>query len=148
MNRSRIITLIVAMVLAVTGYIGSGQRGTPDAGQGAPAPASSSTKVSRSDKGATITKADLPVEARRVIDLIRSGGPFPYDKDGSTFGNFEKRLPARDRGYYREYTVPTPGASNRGARRIVAGGPKTRPNEMFYTQDHYESFRLIEEDVR
>ena len=89
---------------------------------------------------AEISAADLPKEARETLDLVRRGGPFPYRKDGATFGNFEKRLPVRSRGYYREYTVPTPGARDRGARRIVAGG-----GEYYYTDDHYRSFRRIRE---
>ena len=84
----------------------------------------------------------LPAEARETLRLIARGGPFPYDRDGVVFGNFEKRLPQRPRGHYREYTVPTPGVSHRGARRIVAGGDP--PSEFFYTDDHYETFRRIE----
>jgi ribonuclease T1 len=87
-----------------------------------------------------IPVAELPKEARETLALVKRGGPFPYRKDGSTFGNFEQRLPARARGYYREYTVPTPGARDRGARRIVAGG-----GEYYYTDDHYRSFRRIRE---
>jgi ribonuclease T1 len=87
-----------------------------------------------------IPVAQLPAEARETLALVQRGGPFPYKKDGSTFGNFEKRLPIRARGYYREYTVPTPGARDRGARRIVAGG-----GEYYYTDDHYRSFRRIRE---
>ena len=86
-----------------------------------------------------IALADLPAEARQTLALIERGGPFPFPhKDGNTFGNFEKRLPMAPRGYYREYTVPTPGSTDRGARRIIAGG-----NEYYYTGDHYRSFRRI-----
>lgn len=81
----------------------------------------------------------LPPEAREVVALIERGGPFPYRKDGSTFNNREGLLPAQTRGYYREYTVPTPGRRDRGARRIVAG----KPGEYYYTADHYRSFRRI-----
>ncbi len=93
---------------------------------------------------------DLPREARATLALIRQGGPFPYPrKDGSTFGNFEKRLPERPRGYYREYTVPTPGSRDRGARRIVAGSGRTgnvaTSGEYYYSHDHYRSFRRIQE---
>jgi ribonuclease T1 len=88
---------------------------------------------------------DLPQEARDTLALIRKGGPFPYRKDGATFGNFEKRLPLKSRGYYREYTVPTPGARDRGARRIVAGGDVRTSGEYYYTDDHYRSFRRIRE---
>lgn len=93
--------------------------------------------------------ADLPKEARDTIVLIRSGGPFPYRKDGATFGNFEKRLPLKGRGYYREYTVPTPGARDRGARRIVAGtgtgGDVRTSGEYYYTDDHYRTFKRVRE---
>jgi len=90
---------------------------------------------------AEIAVAELPGEARDSISLIRKGGPFPFPRDGVVFGNLEERLPARARGYYREYTVRTPGARDRGARRIVAG----RGGELYYTDDHYRSFRRIKE---
>jgi ribonuclease T1 len=83
----------------------------------------------------------LPAEARHTIALIREGGPFPYDRDGVVFGNFERHLPRQDRGYYREYTVPTPGVAHRGARRIIAG----RGGELYYTDDHYRTFRRVRE---
>jgi len=83
----------------------------------------------------------LPPEARETLALIKRGGPYPYRKDGSAFGNREKHLPLKPHGYYREYTVPTPGARDRGARRIVAG----RDGEYYYTDDHYNSFRRIRE---
>lgn len=86
-----------------------------------------------------IRAADLPTEARTTLALIKAGGPFAYDKDGSVFGNREGRLPAEKRGYYREYTVRTPGSRDRGARRIIAG----RPGEYYYTDDHYRTFRRI-----
>ena len=81
----------------------------------------------------------LPAEARQTLAHIKAGGPFPYAKDGSVFGNREGLLPKRSRGYYREYTVKTPGARDRGARRIVAG----MPGEYYYTDDHYRSFKRI-----
>ena len=86
-----------------------------------------------------IRSSDLPPEARAAIVLIRQGGPFPYERDGITFGNREKLLPARGRGWYREYTVRTPGDRTRGARRIVAG----RDGTLYYTDDHYRSFKRI-----
>ena len=86
----------------------------------------------------------LPNEAVATLALIERGGPYPYDRDGTTFQNREGRLPARPRGYYREYTVPTPGAPDRGARRIVAGG--SPPEVYYYTDDHYRSFRRLEID--
>jgi len=88
-----------------------------------------------------IVAAELPAEARETISLIRKGGPFRFRRDGAVFGNLEKRLPTKERGYYREYTVRTPGARDRGARRIVAG----RDGELYYTEDHYNSFRRIKE---
>jgi ribonuclease T1 len=91
-----------------------------------------------------VSRAKLPPEALATEKLIRSGGPFPYEKDGTTFGNRERALPAQPRGYYREYTVQTPGARNRGARRIVCGGSQpTQPDACFYTADHYATFRRI-----
>jgi len=86
----------------------------------------------------------LPQQAQETHRLILSGGPFPYDKDGTVFGNRERLLPANPRGFYREYTVKTPRAKTRGARRIVCGGkPPTQPEVCFYTEDHYASFRRI-----
>lgn len=94
----------------------------------------------------SIALADLPAQGRATYALIREGGPFPYEKDGTVFGNRERLLPAQKRGYYREYTVRTPGASNRGARRIVCGGKQPRtPDACYYTSDHYASFREIVE---
>jgi ribonuclease T1 len=88
-----------------------------------------------------VAASELPAEARATIERIRKGGPFPYRRDGTVFGNFEERLPIMTRGYYREYTVRTPGAKDRGARRIVAG----RGGELYYTDDHYNSFKRIKE---
>ena len=88
-----------------------------------------------------VAAAELPAQARETIALIRKGGPYPYERDGVVFGNFEKGLPVMARGYYREYTVKTPGARDRGARRIVAG----RGGELYYSDDHYRSFRRIKE---
>jgi guanyl-specific ribonuclease Sa len=96
------------------------------------------------EPAATRPRADawLPPEAVDTLALIEAGGPFPYRRDGVTFENRERLLPQQPRGYYREYTVPTPGASDRGARRIVAGGD---PPEVFYfTADHYRSFRRVQ----
>jgi ribonuclease T1 len=88
-----------------------------------------------------VRESALPAEGRRTLALIRAGGPYAYRQDDQTFGNFERILPRRDRDYYREYTVPTPGESDRGARRIVAGDG----GEKYYTDDHYETFRFIAE---
>jgi ribonuclease T1 len=92
-----------------------------------------------------ITAAKLPREAQDVLALIRPGGPFPYERDGVTFGNRERLLPPHRRGFYHEYTVATPGASNRGARRIICGGAQRAPEVCYYTDDHYASFRRIRE---
>ncbi len=105
---------------------------------------------------------DLPAEARETLQLIRGGGPYPHERDGVNFGNYEKLLPAAQRGHYSEYTVTTPGVRHRGARRIVVGCERQRPvhlpsqnllrlphcrngGELYYTADHYRSFRRIVE---
>ncbi len=90
----------------------------------------------------TALPAFLPPEAGVVIGRIQRGGPFPHPQDGSTFGNFEGHLPRQPRGWYREYTVPTPGLSHRGTRRIVTGGQP--PRDWFYSADHYRSFRRFD----
>ncbi|MFF2308128.1 ribonuclease domain-containing protein [Streptomyces sp. NPDC058128] len=90
----------------------------------------------------TVRAADLPPEARKTLGLIARGGPYPYAKDGAVFSNFERILPRQPRGYYREYTVRTPGERDRGARRIVTG----RNGEIYWTDDHYESFREVVTD--
>ena len=99
---------------------------------------------------AHVELADLPPETLHTLRLIQRGGPFPYPrKDGSTFGNFEKQLPQQARGYYREYTVPTPGSRDRGARRIIAGSGRSddvaTSGEYYYTDDHSRNFRRIRE---
>jgi ribonuclease T1 len=90
---------------------------------------------------ATVRQAELPVEAQETFRLIKQNGPFPFPRDGVIFGNRERQLPAHQRGYYHEYTVKTPGARNRGARRIVCG---VLP-ECYYSDDHYQSFRRIKD---
>jgi ribonuclease T1 len=95
---------------------------------------------------ASVATSGLPVQGQEVLYRIRQGGPFRFEKDGTVFGNRERLLPRQKRGYYREYTVPTPGLNHRGARRIVCGGQQPqRPDACFYTEDHYSSFRLIVE---
>ena len=108
-------------------------------------PAEASWAKRASDEASTTVQlAALPQEAQATERLIRAGGPFPYAKDGSVFGNRERQLPRKPRGYYREYTVKTPQARDRGLRRIVCGGtPPTRPEACYYTDDHYASFRRI-----
>ena len=90
-----------------------------------------------------VALAELPKEARDVYALVGAGGPFPFDRDGVVFGNRERLLPAKPRGYYHEYTVRTPGVKTRGARRLVCGGRKTEPDACYYSEDHYRSFRKI-----
>ena len=96
-----------------------------------------------------ISVSELPPGARDTLALIKKGGPFPYRRDGITFGNFEHRLPNRPKGYYHEYTVPTPGARDRGARRIVAGEGSRHDvrtsGDYWYSADHYKSFSRIKE---
>jgi ribonuclease T1 len=104
-------------------------------------PAAQAQRASPSAGIADVPLAELPAEAHATVKLIRKQGPYPYAKDGSIFGNREGRLPKQARGYYREYTVKTPGERTRGARRIIAG----RGGELFYTDDHYNHFRRIRE---
>jgi len=87
----------------------------------------------------SVAIAELPPEAQRTIRALRAGGPFRYERDGAVFGNFERLLPRRARGYYREYTVETPGLKHRGARRIVVGAR----GELYYTDDHYRTFKKV-----
>ncbi|MCV0438638.1 MAG: hypothetical protein K5880_08390 [Hydrogenophaga sp.] len=127
----RVATWGIAVALAATLGTLAVQARAPDA-----KPGGSNT--------ATVVVSGLPLQGQEVMDRIRQGGPFRYEKDGSVFGNRERLLPGEKRGYYREYTVPTPGLSHRGARRIVCGGLRPRaPEACYYTEDHYSSFRLI-----
>lgn len=93
--------------------------------------------------GSEVSVGSLPPQAQTTYRLVLQGGPFPYAKDGVTFSNRERLLPPQTRGYYREYTVKTPWSADRGARRIVCGGPVTVPVACYYTADHYASFRKI-----
>lgn len=92
------------------------------------------------DELPSVSLQNLPPEARTTLALIQRGGPFPYRRDGVIFQNRERRLPSQARGYYREYTVPTPGAQDRGARRIIAGEAR----DYYYTANHYRSFQRIQ----
>ena len=94
-------------------------------------------------ESSTIAESRLPPEARETLALIRQGGPYPYRRDGIAFQNRENLLPEARRGFYREYTVPTPGSRDRGARRIVTGG--NPPSVFYYSNDHYRSFRRIQD---
>lgn len=116
----------------------------PEGGSQAAQP--TATAVPTRDPGSglsPVTASDLPREGQQTLRLIRAGGPFPYSKDGSAFGNRERLLPARGSGGYREYTVPTPGEADRGARRIVCAALTPPDRQCYYTADHYASFRRI-----
>lgn len=130
-QRYRWLLLLVAAAMLVVWLVGGG-------GQGDPEPAGTGTDAT---SGLPVVRlADLPPEAERTVELIEAGGPFPEpEHDGGTFGNREELLPDRPMGYYREYTVPTPGLDHRGARRIVAG----EGDELYWTADHYSSFARI-----
>lgn len=130
------IALLVTL-LASLGTLTIWPHGDADARERAP------EADSRSRDFPLVLEADLPREAAATLALISKGGPFPYSKDGVTFSNREKAFPKQPRGYYREYTVKTPGSKNRGARRIICGTPKTQTFECYYTDDHYATFRKI-----
>ncbi len=121
---------LLALAVLLTGCSGTGGAAPADTGASAPAWARGM---------AAVQESRLPAEARRTLALIDKGGPYPYARDGVVFGNFEGHLPKRPRGYYHEYTVPTPGSPDRGARRLVTG----RDGEIYYTDDHYNSFRAV-----
>ena len=92
-----------------------------------------------------VALSQLPPEAQQTLVLIKQGGPYPYAKDGVVFGNYEGVLPRQKRGYYHEFTVKTPKARNRGARRIISGGNPQTSGEYYYTKDHYQTFQRIKE---
>lgn len=141
------IQLVVGLVVIIGGLwfaggggddIGSGAGGGDGSRSASATPGDDGTPSSALEM---IGESDLPREGRETLDLVRSDGPFPYDRDGVTFQNREGILPSQGGGYYREYTVPTPGEDDRGARRIVGG----QEGDRYYTEDHYASFRQIEE---
>ena len=109
------------------------------------APARTQADLPAAGSPAIVSLAELPRQGRETYERIRQGGPFPFEKDGTVFFNREKLLPQAARGYWREYTVATPGSRDRGARRIVCGGPPRTPDACYYTADHYTSFRKIVE---
>jgi ribonuclease T1 len=148
-RRKRIAPIFAALIAIVVAIWL--QRTTPSkpVTQTAVAPTPAASARVEAPKPATTTRATSPLDAldaeeraevEKTLELIERGGPFPHRQDGTVFSNREIRLPARPRGYYREYTVRTPGASNRGARRIVRGSE----GELFYTRDHYEKFIRID----
>lgn len=149
-NRLQLVGGLLLVLLAAWIVVAGGSDGdSGDSGDGGATSATSETRSAAPSSGgatpdsglATIAESALPPEGRETLELIRSGGPFPYDRDGITFQNREGILPSQQRGYYREYTVPTPGEDDRGARRIVGG----EAGDRYYTDDHYDSFRQIEE---
>ncbi|WP_435203545.1 ribonuclease domain-containing protein [Janibacter sp. GS2] len=139
--------LIVGLAVVVGGVwlaVGGDSDGSSGSGGGGSTQSASATPGSDSTPEsslATIPQSRLPTQGQRMLDLIRSEGPFPDDRDGVTFHNREGILPSQERGYYREYTVPTPGEDGRGARRIVGG----EGGDRYWTEDHYASFRQIQE---
>lgn len=157
MNVRRLTALLAVLLgLVVLAFVLAGipQTGTapPDAGRSGPAPSAAVSQsptpgqapaagVANPSRLPEIRASDLPAEARQTLALIARGGPYPYSRDNVTFGNFERILPRKASGYYREFTVRTPGESDRGARRIVAGAA----GEKYYTADHYETFKFIVE---
>lgn len=138
---SLLLVVIVALVGGLAGGCGpAGTSASPPAGATpglSPRPSGSATP---NDGMPTVASADLPPEAHHTIDLIDHGGPYPYRQDDGVFQNREGLLPPEPRGYYREYTVVTPGSPDRGARRIIAA----RDGTLYYTDDHYQSFRRIQ----
>lgn len=143
-----VLALLFPLLLAGCSSDGADGGGPASPAATAPRSASDTPDASADSSGSvpawaegmeTVREERLPPQARDTLDLIDAGGPFPYAKDGSVFGNFEGLLPERRRGYYREYTVPTPGSRDRGARRLVTG----EGGEIYYTDDHYESFRAV-----
>lgn len=167
-NRSKLVAfagLVIAVVVLVVAMVGGGsltaQTTTPEPGSTPTSPTAAATggatpavadsavpadpavpAVANPSSLPAINASQLPKEARQTLALIAQGGPYPYERDGVNFGNFEGLLPKKSGGFYKEYTVPTPGESDRGARRIVVG----KDSAKYYTPDHYESFTFIVED--
>jgi len=132
--------ILIAVALVAAGYLIDAALGSSNS-LPADIALSEDTPQAASPVGDVIGVDELPPEALETLDLIDNDGPFPYSKDGAIFHNYEGLLPAKKDGYYCEYTVITPGASDRGARRIVTG----QAGEKYYTDDHYSTFRLIVE---
>jgi ribonuclease T1 len=138
---SRILALLATLLLGLTAtlYAVPAQATSPSpTSYAAGSPASYAVKSAAALPSCDLSS--LPPEASDTLDLIHSGGPFPYDQDGTVFQNREGLLPSEPSGFYHEYTVKTPGSPDRGARRLVGGGPTTDPEYVYYTDDHYASF--------
>jgi ribonuclease T1 len=147
-GRLAVVLVLVALVLLVWWWVGQGPGGSFDGTAQERASATSSVSAAaptpRDTSGLPrVPVAELPVQARQTLDLIAVGGPYPYPRDGVVFQNRERLLPRKAGGYYREYTVPTPGEDDRGARRIIVG----KGGEVYWTADHYASFSVIVLDV-
>lgn len=144
MRSMRSLWVVLALILAVAAWHHLGPSASTGNGAGnAPTTATESTEPTRPSAVVAGRSMALPVflpaEAATALDLIARGGPYPHPQDGVVFQNREGRLPTRERGYYHEYTVETPGLDYRGARRIITGG--NPPVEYYYTDDHYRTFR-------
>ncbi|MFF1480305.1 ribonuclease domain-containing protein [Streptomyces sp. NPDC058301] len=133
--RTTVSVLLACLALLLTGCGGASKKDVKPSG----ATASSAATPGWAKGTATVRASQLPPEAQQTLKLIDQGGPFPYAKDGTVFGNFEKALPQHKRGYYHEYTVNTPKSRDRGARRLVTG----ESGEIYYTGDHYKSFKAV-----
>ena len=143
MRRVRWLMLVFLALVGLLAWFKAGTASvSTQAYDEAPAASAPARPAARESARARHADAALPAEVAQARALIEAGGPFPFDRDGMEFRNYEGRLPQRGRGWYHEYTVPTPGLSHRGARRIVTGG--TPPREWWYTGDHYESFVALE----
>jgi guanyl-specific ribonuclease Sa len=138
MRQFKPLILLAIVVLALLWWQ---RQGLTPGGDHAPSTTIGSSRAGPATPTAAPYDDALPAEARDTLQRIARGGSFPYRQDGGVFGNYEGRLPSAARGYYHEYTVETPGAANRGARRIITGG--TPPKIYYYTDDHYRSFRPI-----
>lgn len=136
--------VMVALLIAAGWWLQRGGTSAPPVVVASDSSTSGPVSVDLPLPPSTSLPAFLPEEAQATLALIAQGGPFPHPQDGAVFGNREGLLPRHPRGFYREYTVPTPGLSHRGARRIVTGGKP--PRIYYYTDDHYQSFRSFELD--
>lgn len=132
--------VLITLICVLAGCATTSGGAATDSVRATPAAATPAAPSRHADDGmATVSAGDLPAQARTTMGLIKSDGPFPYRQDGVVFQNRERLLPPESRGYYHEYTVRTPGSPDRGARRII----KARDGTLYYTSDHYRSFRRI-----
>jgi ribonuclease T1 len=144
-NRNSAVSAAIAAVIALASWWWSAHHDANAGSAGNDSSGSSYTSAEHGKDPASglpyVPLSALPAQAAQTVTLIDAGGPFPYPThDGGTFGNFEGLLPKQSSGYYKEYTVPTPGSSDRGTRRIIAGSNGT----LYWTGDHYEHFAVIQ----